>query len=268
VFVVAIAELTSSVDDEAGQLAADLGATVYDARLLLAAGTPSVVRTTADKAQALDLLGRLRARGHGAVACDTDAVVASTAMISMRRFRLETDAVTLDEQSGERLRYDDILAMVAAVHRRRTDVETRAKETRFSVARAAITGGMSMRKTVTTQSRSASEERDAVLYVFRKDAATPWILRESGTVWAGHGRPLAPSAGDNFRMTVAALRERAPNAAYDDRLVSRKAIAERTAVAGGGAKTTVKSSSEGAVDLLAHLLALWLGRASSSAAYR
>lgn len=260
-YVVAIAELRGEIDAEATPLAADLGVTAYQARLLLAPGTPAVLLTTPDKARALDLLARVRARGHGAVACDLAAVVDSADMLSMRRFRLDAGAVALEDRPGEQLPYDDVLALVAAVHRHRTDTSTRTRETRLSAARAVMTSGLSMTKTVQTESHASHEERDAVLYVFRRSGSTPWILHEHGTAWTGHGGALAASAHENFRLAVAALRELAPGAAYDDRLLTRKAP-ERATVHGGAGNTTVHTSSQSGMDLLAHLVALSLGRAA------
>lgn len=258
-FVVAIAELGRPVEEDLAALASDMGATAYDARLLLAAGTPAIVKTTPDRALALELLGRLRARGHGAVACDSGAVVSSGDMVSMRKLRLAPDAVTLDDRPAERLPYDDVLALLPAVHQRRVDTATQTRETKLSMGRALMTGGMAFTKTVKTSTRSSAEERDVVLYVFRRSGAPPWLLREHGTSWAGLGLPLAHSESENFRIAVAALRERAPGATYDDRLMTRKA-GERSMMSGSGGNTTVKTSSEAGVDLLAHLQALWIAR--------
>lgn len=260
-YVVAIAELRGSIESEAAPLAADLGATAYDARLMLAPGLPAVVKTTPDKATALDLLARLRARGHGAVACDASAVVGSPAMVSMRRLRVGEQAVTLDDRPGERLPYDDVMALVAAVHRRRVDTATQTRETKLSVGRAVMTGGVAFTKTVKTDTRTATEEREAVLYVFRRSGATPWILHEHGTSWAGLGRSLAPSESENYRLAVETLRALATGAAFDDRLVTRKAP-ERAALSGGARSTTVTTSSEAGMDLLAHLVAMWIARAA------
>lgn len=266
-YVVAIAELRGEIDAEAAPLAADLGVTAYQARLLLAPGVPAVLVTTPDKPRALDLLARVRARGHGAVACDLAAVVDSADMVSMRRFRLGADAVALEDRPDERLPYDDVLALVAAVHRHRTDTSTRTRETRFSAARAVMTSGLSMTKTVQTDSHATQEERDAVLYMFRRSGATPWILHEHGTAWAGHGRSLAASANENFRLTVALLRERAPAAVYDDRLMTRKAPERATVHGGAGSSsTTVRTSSQGGMDLLAHLVALSAARRAAAGA--
>ncbi|HTQ48685.1 MAG TPA: hypothetical protein VMI75_38270 [Polyangiaceae bacterium] len=261
-FVVAIAELAGRLEDEATALGADLGATPYDARMLLVSGLPAVVRTTGDKAQALDLLARLRARGHGAVACDSAAVVASGAMVAMRRFRLGPAAVTLDDRSGEALPYDDVLALLPAVHRTRAQTETSTSEKKLSIARAVVTSGLSMTKTVKKESHASTEERDNVLYLFRRSGAPPWLLREGGVGdWSGHGQPLAASRLENFRLTVGALRAKAPGATFDDRLVTRK-VQERASLAVGAGSKSITSSSDASVDLLAHLLALWIARSA------
>lgn len=241
-FVVAILELHGTLEGEAAALAVDVGGTAYDARMLLGSGTPAVVRRTEDKAQALDLLARLRARGHGAAACDASAVVAAEAMIPMRRFRLGPSAVALDDRPGETLPYDDLLALVAAVHRTQTHVETHVTEKKLSITRAIVTSGLSMTKTVKKEMHSTTEERDNVLYLFRRSGAKPWLLREGAVAdWSGHGQPLAASRLENFRLAIGALRAGAPGAAFDDRLVSRKTQD---------------------ADLLAHLLALWTARSA------
>jgi hypothetical protein len=261
VYVVAIAELNAAIEIEAAALSSDLGVGTYEARLMLASGTPAIVSMTLDKARALDLLVRLRTRGHGAIACDASAVVASDAMTSMRSFALGPRSMSSDGGARAELPYDDVLALIAAVHRQRATSEGEVRESTFSVARAVMTGGIVTTKTVKRSTRASTEEREAVLYIFRRDGGPPWILRENGTRWAGHGRPLAPSAGANFRTAVGVLRERMPGAVYDDRLVGRKSAPERIAVAAGAAGTTMTSSSEAGIDLLAHLLATWISRA-------
>jgi hypothetical protein len=263
VYVVAITELSAAIDVEAPALATDLGVTAYEARLVLAPGTPAIVRVTPDKALASDLLARLRARGHGAVACDMSAVVASTAMTSMRRFRLGPTVISLDDRPGDELSYDRVIALIAAAPRQRTTSESEGRQRELSIGRAVLTGGIVTTRTVTRETRAATEQREPVLYVFRRGGGNPWILREHGTSWAGHGGPMAPSASDNFRIAVDLIRQRAPDAPYDARLVARKSIPERMAVSGGAAGTTTTISSDKGTDLLAHLVALWITRRQS-----
>jgi hypothetical protein len=260
VFVVALTELHGTIDAEAAALAGDLGVTAYEARLLLAQGTPTIVRTTADEGPALELLARLRGRGQGAVAIDGTTVVPSHAMMSMRRFRLGPSSIALDDRPEE-LPYDDVRAIIAAVHRVQTTNASESRDKQLSVSRAVMSGGLVMTKTVKRETRSETTEREPVLYLYRRSGGTPWLLRERGTIWMGHGRTVSPLASENFRTAVRALRERAPGAVYDDRLASRRSVPQRLVVTGTPGGTTTTSSSEAGIDLFAHVLALWITRA-------
>ena len=258
--VVAITQVAASLDPEASALASELGLTAYETRLLLAAGTPTLVRR-ADVPTAAALASRLRARGHGVVVCDEADVIASSAMVDMRRLRLGSDRVSLDDRAGEALPFDDVLALLPARHRQRTETSTATTEHKFSASRALVSGGLVTTTTVKSEARHTTDRSEQVLYVLRRSGATPWILREHGTHWSGLGRTLAPSSIENFRLAVGLLRECAPGAVYDDRLVSRKASPERTDAAGVAGARTVTTSSEGGIDLLAHVLGLWIARA-------
>ena len=260
-FAVAIAELRSDIAAEAAALAPDLGVTAYEARLTLAQGAPVVVLTTADEGRCLELLSRIRARGSGAVTFDMSAVVSSQAMIPMRRFRLGQSSISLDDRPDV-LPYDDVVALVAAVHREHTSQATESRDRTISVGRAVMTGGLVMTKTVTRETRTETSERDPVLYVFRRSGQTPWLLRERGTAWAGHGGPMSPMATANFKTTVEKIRERAHGAVYDDRLVTRRGGPERLTSTGGSSNTTTRSSGTG-VDVFAHVIAAWANGSGS-----
>ncbi len=259
-YVVAITELSVSPEEEAPALASDIETTEYEARLLLLAGLPAVVRSTPDEAFALELLHRLRARGHGAVGFDASRMVTSNAMPSMRRFRLETTAIALDDRPEERLPYDDVIAFVAAVHRRHSEHSSQRPDPVLTAARSVMSRWPVLLRTV-TQETERLEDREPVLYIFRRSGAVPWILREHATSWAGLGRPIERTEGENFWITVSGLRERAPLAVYDDRLVHQRMPHESTVFAG---EATVRTSSESNVDLLAHILAMWLTRDAPS----
>ena len=175
-------------------------------------------------------------------------------MVSMRRFRLGEEAITLGDRPDV-LPYDDVVALVAAVHREHTTQATESRDKTFSVGRAVMTGGLLMSKTVTRESRTETSERDPVLYLFRRSGATPWLLRERGTLWAGHGATVSPTASANFKTAVDKIRGRAPGAPYDERLVTRRGGPERLTSTGGSSNTTTRSSAAG-VDLLAHVIAM------------
>lgn len=255
--IVAIVELATPLEAEAAALAADLGTTAYEERLNLLTGLPTVVLTTVDRVQATALVAKLRARKHRALVVDVDAVVASEAMIPMRGFVLEPAGVIAGEHE---LPYGEITALLRAMHRSTTETNSETKSRQFSAGKALLTGGLAFTKTVTKEAKSAVQASEQVLYIFRAEGDTPWLLRERGTSYAGLGPALTVSSAQNFLATIAALRARAPDAVYDERLLNPRGATNRLSRSGTSTASTLSTSSAGGVDLLAHLLSLSIVR--------
>jgi len=259
VHVVALAELATAVEAEAVALAADLGTTAYEERLKLAAGLPAIVLSSADPAPAYALHAKLRARRHGAVCCDAAAVVSSGAMVPLRRFTFEPDALVAPDVPGARLPYGDILGIFRASHQTRTETRAEGTTKQFSAGRALLTGGLVLTKSVSRDEKSVTQEREQICYLFRAGGDTPWLLRERGTQYAGLGAEVGPSSAQNFVTTMARLRKLAPGAVYDERLMNPRNAPSRLTRSGSGSGETVGVSSASGVDLVAHLMALWIG---------
>jgi hypothetical protein len=243
--LVAVAELRAPIDRAAADLARDLGCTPYDARLALSGMMPTIVLSTNDRARAANVVDALRSRGEGAVLCDTREVVSSERMISMRRFQLEADAVIAPDV-GERLPFIDVLCILRAMHRWTTSEITETGERKLDVARAAITGGLVSTRTVKNTAQRSAEHREQVLYVFRRDGGTPWILHETRAHYVGLGDERQPTTLANFAITIRKLRAAAPNAAFDERLLHPR-------------KSASNYFEGNDCDLAAHLLAVWFG---------
>jgi hypothetical protein len=257
--VILVALLSGAPLDEAGaaRMAAEIGVTAYEARLTVAQGYPVIVATRADGDAAGDLVERLRALRLDAMAVDAAEIVPADAMVPFDRFTFEADAVV----ARERLPYRDVLCLVRATHRTRSATETTTTERRFSAGRSLLTGGLSNTTTVTKHGTESNESREQVLYVFRRDGEAPWLLREQSAHYEGLGAALGRTRLENFASTIRLLRERAPEAAYDERLLQRARVAERSSIQGTAAKNTVTTSSSAGVDALAHLVALAVGSA-------
>ena len=266
--VVALTDLATSADTEAPLLAHDLGVTAFEARQKLAAGLPCVVLFAPERGRTLALLDSLRRRGHGALAFDSAAVVASSAMVAVRRFHLDGDALVLDAAADgpqgaateTRVSFADMIAMVRATHRHSFETHEESKEKRFRPAAAIATGGLVLTKTVKRDIIRTAEERVQVLYIFRR-GEIPRLLRETTAQYGGLGVAVRPTRLENFATTLRLLRERAPGVPFDERLLSVKKFPAPPSEPGA---PRVFDPETGGVDLLAHVLAMSLSRSAAA----
>ena len=216
--VVVLTSLAGSLDDEAKALAADLGSTPYETRMKLAPGMPAIVLSTTDTDAANQLATKLRARKHRAIVVRAASVVAASAMVSMRQVQLDGNGL---DSGVEQLPWDDLSAIVHARTPQQPDQHETVKERKFSLGRAAMSGGLVMTKTVKREVTTYGEAAEHVLYLFRASGETPWLMREHGTNYRGLGIALDPSSSRNFTLAIDQFRKRAPHAKFDDSLVRR-----------------------------------------------
>jgi len=252
-FLVAITEVKGNLQKpELDSLAAELGTIAYELRLLLNAGLPAVVASTADESHGRALLEAITRRGHGAVLCERASVVPSSRMILLRDFALEREVLIADATGGQSCPYEDISVLLRATHRTTSETVEQVSERKLRPVMAIATGGLVMSKTTKKDVVTTTAQREQVLYLFRRSNATPWLLRERAAHYAGLGAAMGPTSSANFATTMARLRALAPNASYDERLVTSRPI---RGVADGIEAT----------DLYAHLLAEHLsGRAGGA----
>jgi hypothetical protein len=243
--LVAIGQLRGPIDTAVAPLAGDLGTTPYELRLLLNAGFPAVVLATVDESFARAAFAAVLRHGHAALLCDRREVVPSARMPRLRDFELAKDGLVARAGSSERLRYDDIAVLLRAAHRTTTETTQEVKERKLRPVMAIATAGLIRSKTTTREVVTRTEQREQVLYLFRRSGESPWLLRERSTHYGGLGADLRPTSLENFSTTIRRLRERAPGAAYDERLLTSRPI---------------RGVADGidATDILAHLLAAHL----------
>ena len=174
---------------------------------------------TPDAARAAALVDTLAAQGQPALTCTSSEVVAASDMISLKRFAFTPEALVAGDR-GERLPWAEVTALVRATDWRRVESATVVVEKKFDLARTVITGGLVRSRKTKTERTTRTDDTEPVLYVFAGATATPWLLREQGTHYEGLGERLASTAAPNFLETVEELRARAPQARFDERLVT------------------------------------------------
>lgn len=254
--VVAIVALGRSAEQEAPELAAAIGVTTYEAGMILRAPTPMIVLRTDDHARALDVTAKLRARGHDAVTCNLDDVVSSERMFRPRSFRIYGGELVASGHGEEgRITFADIFALIRATHATRIEDSAIVRQRTVSLGRAAMTGGLVTSKVTEHAQTRVSTAREPVLYVFRSDSK-PWLMSLNDLRFDGLGPIMKVSKFENFEVLINLLRESAPAAPFDARLLSVRVSATVTS-AGANHLTT---SSAWPLDILAHVVALSVGR--------
>jgi hypothetical protein len=240
-YVVAIAAL-GTPDADLRPLAADLGTTLYELRLVLNAGLPAVVLLTMDDAASANAAGAIERHGHRALRADRRQLASSQTMTSILDVAFDPNELRAGNARDDRLPYADVVALVRATQRSEQTLVREEKERKLRPGMAIATGGLVLSKTTTRQVVTHTDAREQVLYVFTRGGA-PWILREQAARYAGLGAELAPSSLVNFETALRKLRERAPGAVYDARLMNARSV---RGIADGAAAT----------DLLANLIVL------------
>jgi hypothetical protein len=257
--VIAVVGLARSVEEEAPILAADLGLTAYEVGIMLRAPPPVIVARTEDRNRTLFLLGKLRSRGHDAVACDLESITWSEDMFRPRSFRFEGgDFVGVGGGTERRLPVADIFAFLRANHATRIEDTVEQTVRKISLGRTALSGGILSTRKETVETKRVTNEREAVLYLFPVDAK-PWLLLSTQLRYDGLGAEMKIAQTENFEVLMRLLRELAPAAMFDNRLLAVRASTNM--VVSSGTKHLTASSS-GTMDILAHVLASSLSAAA------
>lgn len=213
-------EETSSL---AQVLAAALGVTAYEARQRLIGGGPAVVASFADPPQARGLEEKLRTGGLATLVVDATAAVRTCAdCFAVRRFVPGGRAIRVEtaEGVGRDIAYGEIeLLLRTSRITAHAEVENTA-ERKFSLGRAALTGGLLATRKVQRKTESSAEEREEVLYLFAGSGA-PVVFAGNSMHYEGLGVALKPSREMNFLHLVTELLRLCPDAVYDDRLARR-----------------------------------------------
>lgn len=256
-FVVAVTRWGTPFEAELPALAKELGEQPYDLRLKLAGVLPAYVYRGADLARAQAVLAIVQRRGHGAVACELERVHEAETMLTPRAVVFEPDAVRFERGvSQDSITYTDVLAVVHALETNALDASQKMTERKLSLGRAALSGGLMLSKTETSEKRTLTKDAEQVLYLFRRSGEDPILLRQQAIRVSGQAGVAPRTSLESFQSAIAELRRRAPDALYDNRLLTSKRKATIASHVVTSAATTTSHSNASENDLAAHVIAL------------
>jgi len=253
------------MDQEVAGLSRVLGVQPYDLRLRLSGPLPVILAWFSDAEKARNLLKGLRERGHGAVACDGDKIQPSNQMMTPRTFEFQVTSLKVNThgQPPDIIAFSELLALVHAQIENEIQNTTTEKSRKFSVGRAIMTGGMVLTKKTSKQVSGHEGEFEQVLYVFKKSSKEPFIFRQNTLRYLGLGSEIGQSTVENFTRLVKTLRQHAPEALYDNRLLTRRRRSTVDSVSKSKPSATknvtverISISNTAETDLASYLIAL------------
>jgi hypothetical protein len=255
-YVVAVMRWGPPLEEELPALAARLGMVAYDLRLRLAGGLPVMFARVEDGVEAAEHVEFLRARGHGAVACDAEAVPGPDDQLVPIDFEFGAEAFHGTSTGGRRfeLPYKEVLAMVHVACVTSAEETVTTQEKRFAPGRAVLSGGMVLRKKVDRVDKTVTQEQEQMIYMFCRSHPAPYVWKELMLRYEGLGDQRQLTAAQNFATLSKRLRSLAPHAFHDQRLLTHKRRADISLVAGSARERRLETSNAGENDLAAFLL--------------
>ena len=228
----------------------------YDLRLRLAGGLPVVFAQLEDGMEAAGHVEFLRARGHGAVACDAEAIPGPEDQLVPVDFELTATALRGISTRGRRfeLPYTEILAMVHVACVTSAEHSVTMQEKKFAPGRAVLSGGMVLRKKVNRVDKTVVQDQEQMIYMFCRSHAAPYVWKELTLRYEGLGDQRQLATAQNFATLSKRLRTLAPHAFYDQRLLTHKRRADISVFAGSARERRLETSNARENDLAAFLL--------------
>ena len=186
---------------------------------------PRVVASAGDAGLAASLAEALRAQGFSPLVLAAEDIGTAEQRLCVRSFAFGDDEVRLAMRNGKvwDLPYTKVRVLLRGTrHVQQVHTET-TKQRKLSLGRAAFTGGLVATRKVATKTRTVRDKAEGFLLLYPFEGPTV-ALWETELTYMGLGRAMEPTRTGNFAKVVAALRTLAPQALYNDRLLTRAGV--------------------------------------------
>lgn len=222
--VTAIFQLKDDKEKMVGRLAAAMGVTQYEAlsRLRVPGNGPVIVNVSAELEPAVTLAKRLEAEGFHALVLTAAEIQAEKGRLIVKRFELGEWELRIETTRKEQLTiaYSAVKVLLCGTALSHNIAVETLKESKFSLSRAVLSGGLVMKKTTKTTREIVTEERERFLNLYSSGNSAVAFC-ENYLAYDSLGSALKPSRNANFGYLIMELRRLCPEASYDDRLLNK-----------------------------------------------
>jgi len=234
------------------------GVTPAEAKMRLAPEPPALLARLPE-GSAQSVVEALRAAGLLALALD-EAVPRDPERTVGRSLAFGPGALTVTPRAGPPLEmgWDQVTVILRAASAVRTTTDVTTTSSKFSPAMAIASGGLKLKAKVEETTRTTQSDSEQAIYLYGAGGEAA-VLRERALDFSCLGKALQPVRLANLTTLVRMLRERARQAAYDERLIRLGTrplpfvLAGETRLATGSVSTARMNTAAG-VDVLAEVL--------------
>lgn len=222
--IAAIHNLPDNKEELAAALAAALEVTLYDvrSRLNIPGNGPIIVAISKELDAIEKIAERLQSEGFDVIVLNENEIETRSSQFIVRKFKLDNEKLIVESRDGQSLdiNYSSIALMIRGTCIAVSSKTEVIKKRKFSPGRAVLSGGLIISKTTKITRQSTTEERTGFFNLYAENRPT-MVFFENALIYDSLGSALQPSRMANFTYLLAELRQRQPNAVFDDRLLRR-----------------------------------------------
>ena len=219
---VAIAPSSNTDADFIRSVAAVLNKTPYDTRLLLAGEIPRIVAHCENIQMAESTVQRLRQLGLAAIACRDSELRHSSQGFKAQTLEFSEKHVLCRDTGGheKRIGQDDVFLILEGKTGTLVEVETTKRQSKFSLTRTLMAGGIPIWQKVDQKSTARSVQVEHLVRLYDRKSSTPGVeILQHQMNYSFLGEKMTASSATNFATVVLKLRDAFPQAVFDDRLM-------------------------------------------------
>lgn len=216
--LVAIVQTPKYPESAATALGRATGLTLAEARIRLAPEPPAILASLAPQPAAA-LVAELRNEGVAALTVERSAASEGPRVVA-RTAVLGPTGGTFQARTGAALElpWAEVVTLLRGISAIRSETAVTEKSSKFSVSTALATQGLKMSQTFEKTTRSQQEETEQVILIYGR-SGQHIVLRDRELDFSCLGAEKQTTRPANMTVLARVLKERAPSAFYDERLL-------------------------------------------------